>query len=91
VTRQLPLPPDKPKFVIGSRVRLNERLKAGDPGVGTVVGIRPLSQEELVRTAYAAGFWLYTVAWPNGEAEVSGNLLDLAVIDTLGRLTDAAD
>jgi hypothetical protein len=83
-----PPAPTPPKFVIGSKVRLNMRGRDTPTGTGTVVGIKKMTQEALVRTAYAAGFWMYTVAFTEGEAEVSGNLLELAVIDTLGQLVD---
>lgn len=80
-----PTPPDKPKFRVGDTVRINQRRRE-DPGIGKVVKIVAMTQEDLVRTAYAAGFWTYTVRFATGELEVSGNLLDLAVIDTLGGL-----
>jgi hypothetical protein len=83
-----PPPPTPPKFVIGSKVRLNQATRE-DPGLGTIVGLKAMSQEDLVRTGYAAGFWIYTVAFKDGEADISGNLLELAAIDTLGGLADA--
>lgn len=80
-------PPERtpPKFKVGDRVRVNFPLH--NQIVTPVLSVEEMSQEWLIRTGYAAGFYTYKIDIGGGRiSPVSGNLLELALIETLGEL-----
>ena len=82
-------PPERtpPLFKVGDRVWVSYYK---DRYLGTIWKITPYSDEDLVRMGYAAGFWSYHVdhCVPYTGMACSGNLLELALIETLGSLAD---
>lgn len=80
-------PPERtpPKFKVGDRVWVSYFKTRY---LGTIWRVRPYSEEDLIRAGYAAGFWKYYVhdCAPYENSHFSFNLLELAVIDTLGSL-----
>jgi len=82
-------PPERtpPKFKVGDRVWV-DLFKTRY--LGTIWKIAAYPTDDLIRMGYAAGFWAYHVndCAPYESTSFSGNLLELAVIDTLGSLTN---
>ena len=82
-------PPEKkpPIFKVGDKVTV-----FGYPEVCTIDRITSMSEEWLIRTAYAAGYYTYHLSgFRNGNYDddyVSENVLTLALIETLGGLAD---
>ena len=79
-----------PLFKVGDRIDLENFNMGWLPG--RVVEVQEMTKEDLVRTAYAAGFWIYyvNVQADDGpkQMQVSGNVLRLSLIEQLGSLVD---
>jgi len=84
VTDRQPPVQTPPKFKVGNCVNV-----FGLDGIFTITRIQLASKEWLVRTAYAAGYYVYHVIDPLTDKikSVSENVLTLALIDTLGKIT----
>lgn len=82
-------PPEKlpPKFRVGQKVYVRAH---GRPVLGTITNVREQSEEWLIRTAYAAGYYAYTVEADvfNSAMDVSENLLTPALIESLADLVE---
>lgn len=78
-----------PKFKVGDKVTV-----LAHHGIWTVERIISMTDEWLVRTAFAAGYYGYHLVCDDSTSSVKGcseNTLALAVIEQLGKISEESE